>query len=72
MTTCYRRLVAIPGLVCLTLALNPAAASLSASKRDTEFHLTKDCAHLHGCCRFLLHDHVLERPGDQGQSENRV
>jgi hypothetical protein len=48
MNTYVRRVVAIPGLVCLTLGLNPAAASLSAAGRPTQIHLTKDCSRYTG------------------------
>jgi hypothetical protein len=48
MNTYVRRVVAIPGLVCLTLGLNPAAASLSAAGRHTPIHLTKDCLQYNG------------------------
>ena len=48
MKTHYRRVVAITCLVCLTLALNPAVPSLSASERRTPIHLTKECSRYTG------------------------
>ena len=64
--------VVIAGFVALTLALCTGGASVSASERNRrngQLHATKECSPVHGHCRILLHDHVLEPPGDQGRIE---